>query len=186
VRIEENDRSRQYELVPDSMLIAPLKELPDIKNYKLRLSIVQGFVFPDESVINRFSFSLLEDPKNKKDPVRKWDLYNGKRLLLREDFDRNSTFEHVVIFNDNGIALRGLYDNDGDGSYEISEIYKNGVVERIEFDENKDGKPDYIQNADGTKKEWDLNNDGIIDIIETRTNKGKIVWQYTGLFQKTR
>jgi tetratricopeptide (TPR) repeat protein len=186
LRIQRKDVATEYELIPDARRFAPLKNMPAPADFKLRIGLASPLGAPDEKAVRASSYTLTSDPADRTQPRQKWELFSGRSRVLHEDRDRDGLFERTVVFDDQGNALRGTVDVDNDGFNEIREIYVKGNLTRIEYDENKDGKPDYWQDAAGSQLEWDLNGDGRADVTGRRTPNGKIVPDYNGLFRRNK
>jgi YD repeat-containing protein len=186
VRFLTKERSLTYEVIPDFLRFAPVKNTPVPAELKIRLSLVSAVKFPDESTVSRRAWALFDEPTAPREPIRKWDLSQGRKLVLHEDTDRNGAFEHTVIYSDKGFPLRGQLDEDGDGFAEITEHYENGTLVRLEYDGDRDGRPEYDERLSAEIKEWDLNGDGVIDVRERRTTNGKPHFEYTGILRGLR
>lgn len=179
VVVRSPERTVTYELVPDALSFLPVTKLPDGSRHEFLLGLTSALRFPEENDVSRFAYASVERFQDTTLPVRQWELWNGLRRVLHEDTDHDGAFERRVMFDDSGKPLRGSSDMDQDGTYEIEELYANGVLIRVTYDEDGDGEADYFQDATGTLKEWDLNNDGIIDVITTVTADGMWIPHYT-------
>lgn len=184
--VTTREGSDEYELIPDALRFAPIGVLPVPADFKLRVSWPTSVVSPAVSKIARASYSLTTDPADSRLPVRKWDLYAGRKTVLHEDTYRIGRFDRVVSYDAKGLPVRGRIDLDGDGFYEITETYVRGTLTRIAYDENKDGRPDYWQDAAGSTLEWDLNGDGTPDVIGRRGPDGRIVADYSRLLRRNK
>jgi tetratricopeptide (TPR) repeat protein len=178
--------TKTYEIVPDSLLFAAVKNIPAPADMSLRVRPAASGDFPDEKSVILRAWALIEDPADTRLPRRKWDLYQGRKLVLHEDEDRNGTFERTVIYNNKGLPLRGQVDHDGDGYAEITERYDNGRLVRLEYDANRDGRPEYDERVAEDVKEWDLDGDGVIDVRERRLPNGKPYFEYSGILRGLR
>jgi tetratricopeptide (TPR) repeat protein len=186
VVIETGTAADTYEIVPDALRFAPLTALPSPAAFKFRVGWPRSVTPPAAASLDRVSYSLTEDPADRRLPLRKWDLYAGRKTMLHEDTYRTGRFDRIVVYDAQGLPARGRIDIDGDGYYEITETYVGGVLTRIAYDENKDGRPDYWQNATGSVLEWDLNGDGKPDVIGRRRPDGTIVADYSGLLRRSK
>jgi hypothetical protein len=101
-------------------------------------------------------------------------LENGKPIFHEESIDRDGIMNRRVYY-ENELPVRGERDLDKDGRFETFEIYKNGRLAAINFDEKRSGKPEFIEAfIDPVKRSWDLNSDGLIDAEEYHLGKGKV------------
>jgi Tfp pilus assembly protein PilF len=175
-----------YDVIPSA------KSLPVLvpqNTSSLRLNNNKNLSYPDEKTIIKFSFSCSEYTADSLILLRKWELNNGEKVKLFEDTDGNGKMDHIVIFNKN-LPVSGMQDLDGNGIYEIVEEYEQGKLKSLQYDDNDDGKSDYIQfNTSGERKMWDLNGDGQFDVIEYKDKQGRIIRQYStrlnGVFDLT-
>jgi tetratricopeptide (TPR) repeat protein len=181
--VTTRDGTKQYDLIPDALRFAPLASLPAPANFKLRVAWPAAPAVPDETRLNRAAFARTEDPADKSKPIKKWDLDAGRDRVLHEDTFRTGKYDRIITYDAKGLPVRGQIDIDGDGYFEIEETYVRGVLTRIGYDENKDGRFDYWQDATGNTLEWDLNGDGKPDVIGRRGANGKIIADYSGLLR---
>lgn len=93
-------------------------------------------------------------------------LSGGSRREVQRDTDRDGAWDHLIL-TDGGFATRGLRDLDGDGYFEVAEGYRNGSLVALAVDSDDDGMPDVFEQTPGVPvREWDLNEDGRIDVRE--------------------
>jgi len=178
-----------YDLVPATVALSVLNLQNQQQRQLLRLSKRSNILFPNENIILKSSFACSEYTANSKKLLRKWDLSNGQKIKLSEDTDGNLQMDHIVIYN-KGIPISGMQDLDGDGKFELIEEYEQGRLKVLQFDDDDDGKPDFVQfNTAGDRKMWDLNSDGQFDVIEFKNASGQVVRQYStrlnGVFDLT-
>ncbi|MFW6313732.1 MAG: tetratricopeptide repeat protein [Spirochaetota bacterium] len=90
----------------------------------------------------------------------------GTRSRILRDESGNGVWDHLML-NDGGFVTSGLRDIDGDGYYEVAEAYRNGRLVAVAIDSDDNGIPEVFEQYDTHgAREWDLNEDGRIDVRE--------------------
>ena len=175
-----------YQLVPDSLLLAALQRLPQKASLRYLVTFKREYSFPDPDAIRRLSYEILVKPTDAKAPWQHWVLNKGLLLALEEDYNHDGLYERKVFYSDQGLPLRGQADFDSDGYPEITELYLNGELVQLDFDEDQDGIPEYSEKIKTGQRQWDLNRDGQADITETKDAQGRRSWQYLGILAPVR
>lgn len=94
------------------------------------------------------------------------DLSQGTLLRLYRDLNRDGEPDELVVFEDD-LPSSALRDIDFDGYFEVAVAYENGIEVATLIDEDDNGQPETAEYArEGGVREWDLNQDGIIDVAE--------------------
>jgi hypothetical protein len=96
--------------------------------------------------------------------------YEAETLVRSShDTDDDGVFDRLVVYS-NGLPQTVVRDIDRDGYFEVVETYTDGRLDAVVVDDDDDGAPDvYERRSDGGVREWDLNEDGTIDVIEYGT-----------------
>ena len=97
-------------------------------------------------------------------------LEDGVVLRSSRDTNGDGAMDHLVVY-ESGLPVTALRDIDGDGYFEVAEAYVDGRISMIIVDEDDNGTPDVTEHArtgarDGADREWDLDQDGVIDVRE--------------------
>ncbi|MBN1697505.1 MAG: hypothetical protein JW881_08335 [Spirochaetales bacterium] len=188
----QDEKKKEYQLLPLSVALRMFDEAVKTDGTgavkkRFRLRAAKGVGYPPErtAVMNAFRVDEYEGGR----PVSAADLLNGKYVVFRHDTDENGTYDYITEYS-KGVPSFGRRDLDGDGIYEIEEVYKKGKLDKIIYNHDSDNHPDCIQyySADFTLYEthWDYNSDGRIDAKEVRKEKGKTEYlfstRYNGKF----
>lgn len=90
----------------------------------------------------------------------------GPMTQVQRDENRDGAWDHLMLTS-GGFALSGVRDIDGDGYFEVAEGYRNGSLVALAVDADDDGTPEVFERNVGVPvREWDLNEDGAIDVRE--------------------
>jgi hypothetical protein len=158
--------SRRYVLLPFAVRAPILRELP-VGGPRLEspLELPAGFVGLDLGAVLLATASLQERDADGR-IVEHRTLDNGIVVRSSRDTNGDGAMDHLVIYR-SGLPVTALRDIDGDGYFEVAEAYVHGRVSMLVVDEDDDGTPDVTEYArDGGEREWDLDQDGVIDVRE--------------------
>jgi len=90
----------------------------------------------------------------------------GTRSRILRDESGDGAWDHFML-NDGGFVVSGVRDIDGDGYHEVAEAYRNGRLVAVAIDSDDDGVPEVFEQYDRLgAREWDVNEDGRIDVRE--------------------
>jgi tetratricopeptide (TPR) repeat protein len=90
----------------------------------------------------------------------------GSMVLVARDENRDGEFDSLTI-QSGGLATQRVRDIDYDGYFETVEDFRSGRRVAMAIDEDDDGFPEVVEYDRGTTiREWDLNQDGRIDVRE--------------------
>lgn len=90
----------------------------------------------------------------------------GTRSRILRDESGNGVWDHFML-TDGGLVVSGVRDIDDDGYHEVAEAYRNGRLVAIAIDSDDDGVPEVFEQYDRLgAREWDVNEDGRIDVRE--------------------
>ncbi len=113
-----------------------------------------------------------------------------KGVIQYEDIDRdnNGVFEYKRVY-DNNLVNDGYIDINGDGQFDVFEIYDKGVLKRVNIKNDPYyGGYDYYEEygAGNVSKFWDNNRDGVFEVNEIsagdKSYKSKFDINYDGRF----
>ena len=120
------------------------------------------------------------------DGVRRTRIYQavGQMVFTGTDEDGDGAFD-VLTAQEAGFAVRRLRDIDFDGYFEVVEEFRGGRMIARAIDEDDDGFPeilDYERTA--SIRDWDLNEDGRIDVREFRNWGDSVIREFPLLEQQ--
>lgn len=93
-------------------------------------------------------------------------IQGGPLRRTYRDGDADGRWDHLLL-NDGGVPESGVRDLDADGYYEVAEGYRGGRLVALAVDADDDGVPEVFEREEGySVREWDLNDDGVIDVRE--------------------
>ena len=92
-------------------------------------------------------------------------LEEGVVVRVADDSDGDGRWDYLVVMDD-GLPAAAVRDLDGDGYFEVSEGYERGRLVIRAIDENDNGTPEIVERRDESSRNWDVNEDGEIDIRE--------------------
>ncbi|MEE8441145.1 MAG: hypothetical protein V3S41_05435 [Spirochaetia bacterium] len=166
VEIPFEGGSSRYNLLPFAIRAPILRELP-VGGPRLEssLELPGGFVGLDLSAVRLAADSVqMRDPEDR--VVEERILEDGIIVRSSRDTNRDGAMDHLVVYR-SGLPVTGLRDIDGDGYFEVAEAYVDGIVSMMIVDEDDNGTPDVTEYArEGGEREWDLDQDGVIDVRE--------------------
>ncbi len=96
----------------------------------------------------------------------------GVPIRRLEDGNGDGVIDRVVAFVD-GVPSTGMRDLDHDGRFESVLLFEDGLPAALLVDQDGDGNPEARERyTDAYLGEWDINEDGIIDVSEYRDAAG--------------
>ena len=166
VEIPFDGGSRRYNLLPFAIRVPILLELP-VGGPRLEsiMELPADFVGLDLSAVRLAAESVqVNGPDGRVTELRILD--SGVTVRSSRDTNGDGAMDHLVVYR-SGFPLTALRDIDGDGYFEIAEAYVDGQVSMMIVDEDDNGTPDVTEySREGGEREWDLDQDGVIDVRE--------------------
>ena len=92
-------------------------------------------------------------------------LDQGVVTRLVADLDRDGAWDLLTVMED-GMPKASVRDIDNDGRFEVVEGFDHGRLVIRAIDENDNGTPEIVELFEDDAREWDLNEDGEIDLRE--------------------
>ncbi len=158
--------SNRHNLLPFAISIPILLELPaDGPSLASSLKLPADFVGLDLSAVTLAAASVEERDRGGR-IIQDNSLEEG--IVVRSSWDTNGdgAMDHLVVYRA-GLPVTALRDIDGDGYFEVAEAYVDGRFSMMVVDEDDNGTPDVIEYArEGGEREWDLDQNGAIDVRE--------------------
>ena len=113
--------------------------------------------------------------------VRHFDLRDGTPVFMQEDASGDGVPDHRVWYR-NGVPVRGSRSLTGDGTWQVSEMWRDGRMAGQEIDSDGDGRIDFRETL-GTRpiRSWDYNEDGIDDSRELPGAGGTTIQEFSTL-----
>ena len=147
----------------------------ELDSYSIRLTD-NKLIINEENIKNFINNKAGLQNMALKTSTYKKDINQKKSEILKEQLEKQSDnysllsiydkmMGNYIYQNKNGKKTIGLADIDLDNIVDIKEIYKDGKLETLEVDENKNGIYEFkiIFSEDGEMSLWDFNEDTIYD-----------------------
>jgi hypothetical protein len=150
---------------PRSLRYAILDGLPDDgPRYDSAMSVRLPPPALDIDAIDRTAIAVEELGPDGVVTERRY-LQSGMVSRSVADTDGDGSWDRLTVM-DEGEPSAALWDIDGDGYFEVAEGYVDGRLAMRAIDENDSGTPEIIEQYEEDTREWDLNEDGTIDVRE--------------------
>jgi len=128
--------------------------------------IAAKFSVPTADVLRRGSYRLEEFAADGVAAIRRIDLAGGQPVFMEESSAADGIFDHRVWYT-RGQPERGARSLSRDGTFQVTETWKNGHLAGEVVDTDGDGIPDYRETYGAIPmKSWDFDEDGRDDSRE--------------------
>ena len=135
-----------------SLFVTPYS--PSFPEEPSRANLLRHALFTDTYEIGSYQY-----------PAEKWEKLLDNSAQIASDLDKQGHYRAITIDRE-GIPQYTKRDFDGDGFYEVYELYREGKLVSRAFDGNGNGIPEYIVSFGNTVFEiWDFNEDWIPDCV---------------------
>jgi len=102
-------------------------------------------------------------------------------VVLREviDEDGDGRIDHMIQY-EAGVRVSGMRDADRDGRFEVAEQYEDGELALLLVDADGDNTYEYRERLQPEASvSWDYDGDGVIDARELRAGRGEVLRQFS-------
>ncbi len=102
-------------------------------------------------------------------------------VVLREviDEDGDGRIDHMIQY-EAGVRVSGMRDADRDGRFEVAEQYEDGELALLLVDADGDNTYEYRERLQPEASvSWDYDGDGVIDARELRAGRGEVIRQFS-------
>jgi hypothetical protein len=137
------------------------------------------------SRVRQLSASELISASVRQDDIRHDGTISERRYLesgivreIQRDEDGDGVWDRLLL-TDGGVPRTGVRDLDADGYYEVAEGYRGGRLVALAVDDDHDGVPEVFERSgEISVREWDLNEDGVIDVEEFDLWTGSVIREF--------
>jgi len=168
IKVLKSDDKRlvEFQLIPYKLALE-IVFLP--KDFTLEIPhILEDINFPDENSLTASSTrKMLRDITD--DSVSNYSIVDLDENI--EEVYNSNGIQIIERHYKSSILITVLKDLDYDGVFDTVYDYKDGKLQRISFDDNNNGVPEYTEDYEnGFVRSWDFNEDGLMDSREYTEN----------------
>ncbi len=114
----------------------------------------------------------------KSTPVSVWKKSLGDILILEKEWN-GGQYAYKAVYH-HGVETAAEIDVDNDGYYEVREHFNDGKLEKLTYDGNHKGIPEFILTMDPYPVlSWDFNQDGLIDEVEKQVSPKTTILEFS-------
>jgi len=129
------------------------------------IGVPEGFPGIDLEAV-RLAATSVSDLNADGETVEVREYERGAIVRLARDHNVDGQMDELVVFRDE-LPAASLRDIDFDGYFEVATSYQDGRETVTVIDEDDNGVPETVERAsDSGIREWDLDQDGRIDVVE--------------------
>ncbi len=166
VTVSDDKSQIEYQLVPYSLSLDIIKIPLDI--IKDVPSILDNISLPDSSVLT--AASAEKSVNNFDKGLESKYVWMGADESIENIFNSDGVRVIERHFM-NSVLITVFRDLDSDGVFDTTYKYKDGLLQTVLFDVNNNGIPEYIEDyKNGFVRNWDFNEDGLVDSRERYEN----------------